>query len=292
MRDDAYRIPATSQICCITAISRPSFAYDVECWQPRLRLNLPGIIHACLTGTGVPYRARARMPRLDGGNPRYSLAPALPGAWGLPHGWRCHGGILFPASWPALWLAGIRSMTGAAKRARAPLVLIAGADKEAGALDSLYRSEAPRLQRYFRQKTGDGDAASDLVQDTFVKMVSAYDSGLGNPAAYLQRIARNLVFDRFRGAKRTTLVAPMPLDECDASIPPAQEEEMAARDLLRLYEMAVEGLSDKTRAVYLLSRVEGLSYDGIRRRLGISMGTVEYHMMRAIAHIDRVLEER
>ncbi len=67
---------------------------------------------------------------------------------------------------------------------------------------------------------------------------------------------------------------------------------MAARDLLRLYELAIEGLSDKTRAVYLLSRVEGLTYDGIRSRLGISMGTVEYHMMRAIAHIDRVLEER
>ena len=172
------------------------------------------------------------------------------------------------------------------------MTLAGGADTEPSGLDSLFRSEAPRLQRYFRQKTGDREVASDLVQDTFVKMVSVYDIGLANPAAYLQRIARNLVFDRFRREKRSLTEADMPLDECDAVVPPMQEEELTARDLLRLYEAAVEGMSDKTRAVFLLSRVERLTYEGIRVKLGISMGTVEYHMMRAIAHIDRVLEER
>lgn len=183
-------------------------------------------------------------------------------------------------------------MSGVTDRARAAVTLANVAATEARGLDRLFRSEAPRLQRYFRQKTGDREVASDLVQDTFVKMVSAYNVGLGNPAAYLQRIARNLVFDRFRREKRSLAEADMPLDDCDAAIPPMQEEELAARDLLRLYEAAVEGLSDKTRTVFLLSRVEGLTYEGIRVRLGISMGTVEYHMMRAIAHIDRVLEER
>jgi RNA polymerase sigma-70 factor (ECF subfamily) len=137
-------------------------------------------------------------------------------------------------------------MNGAADRPRAAVTLAGGADTEPTGLDRLFRSEAPRLQRYFRQKTGDRDAASDLVQDTFVKMVSAYNVGLGNPAAYLQRIARNLVFDRFRREKRSFAEADMPLDDCDAVVPPMQEEGLAASDLLRLYEAAIEGLSDKT----------------------------------------------
>jgi RNA polymerase sigma-70 factor (ECF subfamily) len=183
-------------------------------------------------------------------------------------------------------------MSGAADRARAVVTLAGGTDTAPDGLDGLFRSEAPRLQRYFRQKTGDREVASDLVQDTFVKMVSAYDVGLGNPAAYLQRIARNLVFDRFRRAKRSVAEAEIPLDDCDAAVLPMQEQDLTARDLLRLYETAIEGLSSKTRTVFLLSRVEGLTYDEIRNRLGISMGTVEYHMMRALSHIDRVLEER
>lgn len=172
------------------------------------------------------------------------------------------------------------------------MIATGGTDAESAELDDLFRSQAPQLQRYFRQKTGDREIASDLVQDAFIRLMSAYRIGLGNPAAYLQRIARNLLFDRFRREQRARSEAAMSLDECGAAIPASQEEGLHARDLLRLYEVAIAGMSDKTRAVYRLSRVEGLSYEQIRVRLGISMRTVEYHMMRAIAHIDRILEER
>jgi len=182
-------------------------------------------------------------------------------------------------------------MSGAADRAPGAIIPSVGAKTDASSLDGLFRSEAPRLQRYFRHKTGDSEVASDLVQDSFVRLVSVYNAGLGNPAAYLQRIARNLVFDRFRREGRSPVDADLPLHDCDVAIPPMQEEGLTARDLLRLYETAIKGLSDKTRTVFLLSRVEGLTYEAIRLRLGISMGTVEYHMMRAIAHVDRVLEE-
>jgi len=160
-------------------------------------------------------------------------------------------------------------------------------------LDRLFRSEAPHLLRYFRQKTGNGDAAADLVQDVFVRMLAAARVGeFANPAAYLQRIARNLLFDQSRRRQRSLPRIDLPLDDCHLPVAPRQEEEIEARDLLRCYEQAVAGLSDKTRRVFLLQRVEGLTYDAIRIRLGISMGTVEYHMMRAIAHIDRALEDQ
>lgn len=154
---------------------------------------------------------------------------------------------------------------------------------EPDGIGDLFEAEAPRLHRYFRQKTGDSDAAADLVQDSFLKMVAAPRTGLANPAAYLQRIARNLLADRFRKGQRQGRRDHISLDECDVAVPPVQEE-------LYRYEQAVAGLSEKTRVVFLLQRVEGLTYEQISRKLGISISTVEYHMMRALAHIDRVLE--
>jgi RNA polymerase sigma factor (sigma-70 family) len=157
-------------------------------------------------------------------------------------------------------------------------------------LDPLFRREAPRLLRYFRYRLGNREAAPDLVQESFARLLRASRvASLANPAAYLQRIARNLLVD----ARRRASAAPIEvlIDElCDCGVGPAQEDGLAMAELLARYEAAVAELSDKTRTVFLLQRVDGLSYRQIQERLGISMGTVEYHMMRAIAHLDQALD--
>jgi RNA polymerase sigma factor (sigma-70 family) len=150
-------------------------------------------------------------------------------------------------------------------------------------LRRLFQSEAPRLHRYFHRKTGNNDAAADLVQDTFVNMAARPPASIINPAAYLQRIARNLLVDCFRKRRRFENDA-IPLDECDVTVPPLQEE-------MSRYRQAIDGLSEKTRVVFLFQRVHGLTYKEISHKLGISVSTVEYHMMRALVHIDQALEE-
>ncbi|WP_307103636.1 RNA polymerase sigma factor [Sphingomonas sp. SORGH_AS_0950] len=156
--------------------------------------------------------------------------------------------------------------------------------READALEHLFRTEAPRLRHYFRSRTGDTEVAADLVQETFLKMTTSTNTRIVNPAAYLQRIARNLLVDLFRARRRQAHEKTVPIDECDLVFPPFQEE-------ISRYEEAIRGLSEKTRQVFLLQRLEGLTYEQISVQLRISTATVEYHMMRALAHLDRVLEE-
>ncbi|KTE17860.1 RNA polymerase subunit sigma-24 [Sphingopyxis sp. H115] len=113
---------------------------------------------------------------------------------------------------------------------------------------------------------------------------------LVNPAAFLQRIARNLLINRAISSRRNKVVL-LPLqDGHDLASPPEQGLEIEATDLLRLYERAVSGLSEKTRRVFLMHRVEELSYREIHQRLGVSIATVEYHMMKALAHIAQVVD--
>lgn len=142
--------------------------------------------------------------------------------------------------------------------------------------------EHARLLRYFRRRVG-RDAAPDLVQETFARM---FGSGaldrIDSPAAYLTRIARNLLIDRARRKKRDWPVL-FPLDDNrDAVSWPEQAWRLEAADLLRLYRQAVRAMPPKTRRVFLMQRLRRLTYRQIAEEVGISVPTVEYHMMRAL----------
>lgn len=155
-------------------------------------------------------------------------------------------------------------------------------------MEELYVAEGPRLLRYFQRRTGNSHSASDLVQDAFVRFASAEQvPNLLNPAAYLQRIARNLLIDRARTPQSQHVF--IPLEEWDAELPPDQEETLVARELLRRYEEAIAALPERTRMVILLHRADDLTYPQIAKRLGITFWTVQYHMKRALTHLDRML---
>lgn len=84
----------------------------------------------------------------------------------------------------------------------------------------------------------------------------------------------------------------LPLVEAiDAPARAQQEDELAAADLLRVYENAVDLLPPKTRRVFLMHRVDELSYQEISDIVGISVATVQYHMVKALAHLCEMLDD-
>jgi RNA polymerase sigma factor (sigma-70 family) len=167
------------------------------------------------------------------------------------------------------------------------IVLASNDDAPGNRLDAAFQSERGRLLSYFRRQVGI-EAAPDLVQEIYVRAAGSPQSNrLANPAGFLQRIARNLVIDRARRV-RSSGVTLLPLDEHrDAASLPEQEWGIEAADLLASYQAAVDGLPEKTRRVFLMHRVEELSYRAIHEALGISISTVEYHMVKALTHIAR-----
>lgn len=142
--------------------------------------------------------------------------------------------------------------------------------------------EHARLLRYFRRRVG-RDSAPDLVQEAFARMFgSGAIDRIDNPAAYLTRIARNLLIDRARRRKRDWPVLFSFDDDRDAVSGAEQAWGIEAADLLRLYRQAVRAMPPKTRRVFLMHRLRRLTYKQIAEEIGISVATVEYHMMRAL----------
>lgn len=161
------------------------------------------------------------------------------------------------------------------------------------ALDDLYRSEGPRLLRFFRRRIGEQDS-QDLLQESFARLAKA-DAGreqaILRPAAFLNRIATNMVKNRALSAYERARGHAMPAEEADLTAPDLLHL-LEARDMIDRVQAALMRLSPKTRDIFLAHRVDGLSYAEIAQRMGLSRKGVEWHMTKAIAHLDRSLRSR
>jgi RNA polymerase sigma factor (sigma-70 family) len=162
----------------------------------------------------------------------------------------------------------------------------------ASRLEQLFRLQGPRLMRYLSRRTGGRDDAADLVQESFLRLIraTAEQDFPQRPEAYLQRIARNLLLNRARQALARSEHLHIPADDDTLAAQAADPEQtLQYRQLAARYERALQALSPKTQNVFLRHRRDGYSYAQIAEELGQSVSNVEKHMMKAIAHFDRVL---
>lgn len=153
----------------------------------------------------------------------------------------------------------------------------------------LYRDRAPALTRRVRARVGSSEEARDLVHDAFTRLLGARGlDGLGKPEAFLNRIVRNLLVDRSRRAGTRGLHLPI-LDRDEIAVAPDQGQAIELEQMRERYRAAVAALPPRMREVFVLHRIEELSYRDIAARMDISVRTVEWHIAEAIVRIGREL---
>lgn len=152
----------------------------------------------------------------------------------------------------------------------------------------------PRLRRYARVLTGDGNRADDLVQDTLARAWekrALWRRG-SDLRAWLFTIMHNVHVNQF--ALRRRELAEVSLDADDG---PAGGWVIPVRatqsDRLELTEvlMHIRRLPTEQREVLLLAAVEELRYEDIARLQGIPIGTVMSRLNRARERLRRMLAE-
>lgn len=167
-------------------------------------------------------------------------------------------------------------------------------DTHAIDLSLLYASEEGRLRRLVGRLVGSRAAADDVVHQAFVRLIAKLDAGVpDNYPAYLTVTARNLALNHLRDTARRREVA-LPEDEFQSLVDPAPSPEAAAvhRSELRRVLAAVAALPARRREAFVLNKFEGLSYDEIAARQGISRNTVISSIVAALADLDRRLGPR
>jgi RNA polymerase sigma factor (sigma-70 family) len=162
----------------------------------------------------------------------------------------------------------------------------------AGELVQLFQGYAQALQRFLARRVGCQEAAAELMQETYLRLASL-DGGhrIDNPGAYLFQIAEHLAVDHLHQHTRVQRhYAGTPAEDLPSQAP-SPEAEVVAREQCHLLRQAIRELPPKCRTVFLLHRVQHLSYEEIARQLGISRKTVEKHVSKALTHCRKRLEQ-
>lgn len=156
-------------------------------------------------------------------------------------------------------------------------------DEHQAALEALFQREYDGLcdfaERYVRTEA----VAEELVQDVFLRLWRRRSATPLETVtrAYLYASVRNAALQVLRHERvdlqwrAAQAVAPAPR-------PQAADAHLAAADLRLAAEAAIASLPERCRLVFTLSRQQGLRYSEIARALGISEGTVEIQMNRAL----------
>ena len=162
-------------------------------------------------------------------------------------------------------------------------------------LDARFRGP---LMVYFLRRRFSRTEAEDLTQEVFVRML-ARDSQVPpeNVDVYIFQIAANLLRDRarrgvsHRADGHTSLDAPAEVTANGLDRHPdlvedrGPERVLLAQESLTLALRALEELGERTKAIYILHRLEKMRHKEIAELLGLSVSAVEKHVVRAVAHL-------
>lgn len=157
-------------------------------------------------------------------------------------------------------------------------------------LGRLYLDEGARLERQVARRIGNRSIAMDLVHDVFLRCWERGGALRGSPAAFVTRSARNAAIDHLRreilhnAHAAHAVPAPVPQD-------PAFDA-LSAREAGAAVRRAIADLPETTRRLFLMNRVQGLSFHEIAARCGMSERNVAKHMAKAVARCARALDEQ
>lgn len=154
----------------------------------------------------------------------------------------------------------------------------------------LYIAEQGRLRAYVRRMLRNPATAEDVVQQAFVNLLGRSGEEEAPSSAYVMQAVRNLALNHLRDSHRRAQVemASERLEEI-ADLTPSPEMAAVHRSELMRLLTALAALPPRRREAFVLSRIEGLSYDEVAARMSVSRNTVITHIIAAMAELNRRL---
>ena len=162
--------------------------------------------------------------------------------------------------------------------------------------------ERGRLRNFIRRRVPDEADSEDVLQDVFYELIEAYRSmkPIEQVGAWLYRVARNRIIDRFRKKKPEPLSAPvdpdaedgesLSLEELLPSPDEGPEANYARSILFEELEAALDELPEEQREVFIAHEIQGISFKEISAETGVSISALLSRKHYALLHLRRRLQ--
>jgi RNA polymerase sigma factor (sigma-70 family) len=153
--------------------------------------------------------------------------------------------------------------------------------------------ERSRIGNFIRSRVVDATEAEDILQDVFYEFVEEYrlPETIEQVSAWLFRVARNRIIDRFRKKKEVSL-SEQELDEeeyrLDLELPSPEagpEAEYERAVLLDALRAALDELPEAQRTVFVAHELEGRSFKELAAQSGLSVNTLLARKRYAVLHL-------
>ena len=153
-----------------------------------------------------------------------------------------------------------------------------------------------RLRNYIRKHVVNLETTEDILQEVFCELVEAYRllKPIEQVSAWLFRVAKNRIVDRFRGRKLESLTAaeygegddvPVFLEDLLPSPDSGPEAAYARNVLLDEIDEALEEMPEEQRFVFIAHEWEGYSFKELSAETGVSVNTLLSRKHYAVLHL-------
>lgn len=144
------------------------------------------------------------------------------------------------------------------------------------------------IRNYIYYRSGDTELATDIAQDTFLKVwEKQFIFSGGKIKGLLFKIASDLFVSRYRKQKVAMKFVINTTGRTEDNTP---EQQLEFNELQLMFSKALGELPEKQRIVFLMSRNEQLKYTEIAERLSITVKAVEKRMTKALEHLRLALK--
>lgn len=144
------------------------------------------------------------------------------------------------------------------------------------------------IKNFVYYKSGDVEMAEDIVQETFFTLWEKRDSiNTETVKSFLYTVANNKFINKHHHKK---IVFDFQQTHTENNKPETPDFQLEMKEFDNKLQTALAGLSEKNRVVFLMNRIDDMTYKEIANSLNISIKAVEKRMKKALEHLRNCLK--